>query len=158
MGASRIRIASDKADLVKSLTASDDRKNAPFQTYADVLVFAASLGSKYKKRSPLREISKREPAPISLEIFESRGYAMTLNLLAIAETQDPQILATHNPDAIRDRVLIFEEYANGGLDILQDKLRGAVDYLDQLLLLLANERDRCDATSDPEEFDLSKFL
>lgn len=62
----RIKTAKDKADLVKALTATNDT-SGPFQTYADVLAFAATLGAKYKKRIPLGEVSKREPAPIPQE-------------------------------------------------------------------------------------------
>jgi hypothetical protein len=39
MAANKIRIAKDKADLVKSLTLLDNN-SGPFQTYADVIVFA----------------------------------------------------------------------------------------------------------------------
>ena len=41
----RIRVAKDKAELVQSLTS---RKGAtgPFQTFADVVGFAAALGAK----------------------------------------------------------------------------------------------------------------
>lgn len=73
MGVNRIRVAKDKADLVKALTISEGT-TGPFQTYADVMVFAATLGAKRKKRSPLGTISSKEPAPIGLEVFVSRGY------------------------------------------------------------------------------------
>ncbi|MBD0395086.1 MAG: DNA phosphorothioation-associated protein 4, partial [Microcoleus sp. C1-bin4] len=43
MAANKIRIAKDKAELVKSLTLSDNN-TGPFQTYADAIAFAASLG------------------------------------------------------------------------------------------------------------------
>ena len=49
MAANRIKIAKDKAELVKALVASNE-KTAPFQTYVEVLVFAAALGTKHKKR------------------------------------------------------------------------------------------------------------
>ena len=52
----RIRVAKDKAELVKSLTSADG-ETGPFQTFADVIVFAAALGVKHKKRIPLGEIS-----------------------------------------------------------------------------------------------------
>ncbi|HEY9295096.1 MAG TPA: DNA phosphorothioation-associated protein 4, partial [Phormidium sp.] len=79
MGANRIRIAKDKADLVKALVDAKET-TGPFQTYADVVVFAAALGAKRKKRVPLEEISTKEPAPIALEIFDSRGYDRTIKL------------------------------------------------------------------------------
>lgn len=154
MGANRIRVAKDKADLVKSLVDLPST-TGPFPTYADVMVFAASLGAKRKKRSPLGTIAK-EPSPIALEVFVSRGYDRVLKLLAIAETQDTKILSPTDEIAEEKRIHIFEEYANGGLDILRDELRGAVDYSERLLLILSAERFKKET---PEEgFDLSRFL
>jgi dnd system-associated protein 4 len=42
MADTRIRIAKDKAELVKALKDGSDL-NGPFQTYTDVVVFAAML-------------------------------------------------------------------------------------------------------------------
>jgi dnd system-associated protein 4 len=36
---------------------------------------------------------------------------------------------------------IFEEYANGGLELLQNELRGAVDYTERIVLMLSYERN-----------------
>ncbi|NEP09385.1 MAG: DNA phosphorothioation-associated protein 4 [Symploca sp. SIO2C1] len=155
MGVNRIRIAKDKADLVQALTASKET-TGPFQTYADVVVFAAALGVQGKKRVSLGTISKKEPAPIGLEIFVSRGYDLVLKLIAIAETKDTKIISPSDRAAQEKRIRIFEEYANGGLEILRDELRGAVDYSEQLLLLLSAQRFREEVTED--SFDLSKFL
>ena len=58
MAANRIRVAKDKAELVKQLLASKDT-TGPFQTYVEVMVFAAALGVKHKKRVPLGEFTKR---------------------------------------------------------------------------------------------------
>ena len=88
----RIRVAKDKAELVKSLTSADGG-TGPFQTFADVIVFAAALGVKYKKRIPLGEISKREPAPIRLEVFAVSGYDILIKLIAFTETQNIIIIS-----------------------------------------------------------------
>lgn len=155
MAINRIRVAKDKADLVRALTETEER-TGPFQTYADVIVFAAALGIRRKKRLPLDGTSKRDPAPISLEVFISRGYDWAIKLIAIAQTRDTKIISPFDANSEAERVLIFEEFANGGLEILREECRGAVDYSDRLLLLLMSERDRGE---EPEEdFDLSRFL
>lgn len=77
MAANRIRVAKDKAELVKSLVASKDT-TGPFQTYVEVMVFAAALGVKYEKRIPLGETTKREPSPIPQENFASLGYDLII--------------------------------------------------------------------------------
>jgi dnd system-associated protein 4 len=135
---------------------NSNNNTSPFQTYADILVFAAALGAKRKKRVTLGTISQKEPAPISLEVFASRGYDAMIRLLAIAETQEPKILSSYDINAEEERVLIFEEYANGGLEILREELKGAVDYTDRLLLILSAER--FNEETPEEEFDLSRFL
>jgi dnd system-associated protein 4 len=153
MALPRIKVAKDKAELVQKLLDTKGTTGA-FPTYADVIAFAASLGAKYEKRIPLAEISKSEPAPINLEVFISRGYDSLIKLIAVAATQEIDILS-RDSEAEEQRILIFEEYANGGLEKLQEDLRGAVDYTERLLLILMNERFTRDTT---EEFDLSRFL
>ena len=155
MAANRIRVAKDKAELVKSLVASKDT-TAPFQTYVEVMVFAAALGVKYKKRVPLGETTKREPSPIPQENFASLGYDLIIKLLGINETKDINILSSREEQDEDKRTQIFEEYANGGLEILQNELRGSVDYSERLLLVLISERGTKEQLE--EEFDLSKFL
>jgi dnd system-associated protein 4 len=150
----RIRVAKDKAELVKALTSADGA-TGPFQTFADVIVFAAALGAKYNKRVPLGEISKREPSPIPQEQFIVRGYDTVINLVAITETKDIKILSLNEEKSIEKRNHIFEEYANGGLELLQAELRGAVDYTERILLMLSSEKLE---NKTEEEFDLSKFI
>lgn len=155
MAISRIRIAKDKAEFVRSLTEIEG-KTGPFQTYADVIAFAALLGKRRQKRIPVDGLSKRDPGPISLEVFISRGYDRIIKLVAITETENIKLLSPFDPEAEEKRALIFEEYANGGLEILQEECRGTVDYSERLLLILIAERDR---PSQPQgEFDLSRFL
>ncbi|QFS45416.1 DNA phosphorothioation-associated protein 4 [Nostoc sphaeroides] len=151
----RIRVAKDKAELVKDLTSSDGG-TGPFNTFADVIVFAAALGAKHKRRVALGEISKREPSPIPQEQFIVRGYNTVINLIAIAETQDIKVLSLEEGNNNEKRNYIFEEYANGGLEILQSEIRGAVDYSERILLILSSERFQ--DNSEEEDFDLSKFL
>ncbi|MFH7027215.1 MAG: DNA phosphorothioation-associated protein 4 [Heteroscytonema crispum UTEX LB 1556] len=151
----RIRVAKDKAELVKALTSADGA-TGPFQTFADVVVFAAALGAKQKKRVPLGEISKREPSPIPQEQFIVRGYDTVINLIAITETKDIKILSFQEDNNNEKRNYLFEEYANGGLEILQQELHGAVDYSERIVLILSSER--FPKTPEKEEFDLRKFL
>ena len=89
MAANRIKIAQDKAELVKSLVASKDTSGI-FQTYVEVMVFAASLGVKYKKSVPLGDTTKREPSPIPQENFASLGYDKIIKLLGIVETSESE--------------------------------------------------------------------
>lgn len=151
----RIKVAQDKAELVLRLL-DEPGTTGMFATYADVIAFAASFGVKHQRRSPVTEVSQSEPAPISLEVFISRGYERLINLIAVTSTKDIKVLSTEDDTAEATRVLIFEEYANGGLEQLQQELRGAVDYTDRLVLILNAER--FSKETNDEEFDLSRFL
>ncbi len=155
MALPRVRVGKDKADLVQKLL---DTKGTTgnFQTYADIVIFAASFGIKHQKKVPLNAISQTEPAPISLEVFISRGYDWVIKLIAFSDTQDINILSVYDADVEAERVKILEEYANGGLAQLREELRGAVDYTERLLLILNHERFAEEKTDD--EFDLSRFL
>lgn len=102
MAINRIRIGKDKAELVQSLVDFNGGVG-PFQTYADVMTFAATLGAKFQRRVPLHVISK-EPAPISLEIFVSRGYDPVIKVLAVTETNDPKILSVYDVEIGRAHV------------------------------------------------------
>ncbi|MBD2001818.1 MULTISPECIES: DNA phosphorothioation-associated protein 4 [Cyanophyceae] len=155
MATNRIKVAKDKADLVKALVASDDTTGA-FQTYVEVIAFAAALGAKHKKRVPLGEPSKKELSPIPQEHFISIGHDIVIKLLAVNETEDIKILSSKNEEHEDKRTHIFEEYANGGLEILQNELRGAVDYSERILLFLSSERMKKEQLV--EEFDITKFL
>jgi dnd system-associated protein 4 len=154
MALPRIKIAKDKAELVQRLL-DEKRTTGMFSTYADVIAFAASLGVKHQRRSPITEVSQSEPAPISLEVFISRGYERLIRLIAVVSTEDIKVLSSEAESA-EAAILIFEEYANGGLEKLQQELRGAVDYTDRLVLILNAERFSQEVSN--EEFDLSRFL
>jgi dnd system-associated protein 4 len=154
MGDTRIKVAKDKAALVKSLRAADDA-TGPFQSYADVLVFAASVGIQNRSRIPITEYSK-EIDPIRQDIFYGKGYDQVINLIAIADTNDPRIVA-NNDDSEEKRIRIFEEYANAGLELLQASvLAGSVNYTESILLCLGNTSKT--EMQEKNEFDLDDFL
>ena len=153
MSRNYVKIAKDKADLFQQLC----DKNAAaglFETHADLMAFAGALGLRYNQRIPLTNISK-EPSPIDINIFISRGYETLIKLIAMTEIKDINIL-TNEPEMEEQRILFFEEYANGGLEILRQELKGIVDYTEQILLMMTNERGEQESSSS--DFDLTKFL
>lgn len=151
MAVYRIRIAKKQAPLVKALTIGQESKGT-FATYADVVIFAAAYGGKHEHYVPITTGVSQDPAPISLEIFLSRGYDWAMKLIAIAHRQDQTVISPYDSQ----RLLLIEGLANGGLELLQEKLRGAVDYSDRLLLILSQER--FPSSQPPPNFDLTRFL
>lgn len=148
----RIRVAKDKAKLVKSLRAGEGSTGL-FQTYYEALVFAAALGINKSKMIPIKEGEySKEIDPIRQEQFASKGYDQIINFVAVAYTKDPRILANTEETEAR-RIAIFEGFANGGLQIIQSILQGSEDSAKQLFLLLIIERNFSKASEEP--FDLS---
>lgn len=152
MGDIRIKVAKDKTELMKALRAGDDT-NGPFQSYADILVFAASLGIQKRIRKSITEYSK-EIDPIRQDIFFGKDYDQVINLIAVADAADAKVVA-NNEEAEEKRISTFEEYANAGLGILLDKTIGITDITECILLIineLTTEQD------NSGEFDLTRFL
>ncbi len=134
MAERRVRVPKDKSDLIDRLTKTIEYPNGAFRSRADVLTFCAAYGYKHRKRQPFKE----SPNPIRYDVFENQYHDMVFDILALAETSDPSIL-TNTDEAWERRNTIFEEYANGGLDILRAELQGVADPLETLLLLMQQE-------------------
>ena len=79
-----------------------------------------------------------------------------MNLIAVFAIRDAKVLA--DTDEMEEaRAVAFEQYASGGLEILEQDLEGAVDYLSAILLIIAFER-RGEEEVNAEDFGLSKLL
>lgn len=130
----RIQIAKDKAELVRRLAPVSGSTHPPFKSYAAAVAFAAAYGSMHNVSSPL-DSKCSDPEPIRTEIFRNQNLYTLIELLALYKYNDPIVLAD-TPESEEKRISAFEEYANGGLEILMKKCEGKVDVLDALVLLL----------------------
>ncbi len=136
MAERRIRVPEDKVDFIESML-----KNAkgPFEIKAQVLGFAAAYGAKYGERISFTKTGE----PIRHSVFVGEKLDTLIDLLAITESKDPKVLA--RSDEMEDlRATIFEEYANGGLSMLEEKLKGEVKYTQSLLLLMKKMQNSSD--------------
>lgn len=85
-----------------------------FPTIRELLCFAALLGYSQNNKVPLDQQFGTED--ISYQQFERGTYSQELiHLLAVADTKDPEILKEGRHG---ECVKIFEEYANGGIELL----------------------------------------
>jgi dnd system-associated protein 4 len=92
------------------------RQEAAFATYRDILLFAAAVGAYAQRRVPFTSSGE----PIRYETLKEPMFSETLiNMIAASEVDDPEIM-----DSTRagERVRIFEEYANGGLEYIQEQV------------------------------------
>jgi dnd system-associated protein 4 len=143
----RIRRAKDKEDLLEQLCNGPD---AVFPMIAAALAFSACLGFARKKRVSFSQTGE----PIREDVFERAGYDPVLDLLALAQTEDVKILAD---EKMADRILILEEYANGGLEIIGNEVSAGAEPLRCLELLLNEYRPVDEKVPDDEDIQ-SKLL
>ncbi len=108
--------------------------DGPFQTKQKAMMFAAALGVHVGRRDSF--ISADEP--IRWDIFDNAGDGPVLAALAVAETGGLDVLSEESDE---DYQVVFEEYANGGLKELEERvLDQPADVLDQLIRLLVAAR------------------
>jgi dnd system-associated protein 4 len=118
-------------DLVKRLTVED---GAVFGEIWRLLLFAAALGQRTGKRRPLNKVDSGKAMPESY--FGTPGWRGFLYLLGVSETGVSDCLRgdTQQSDFL---VTLFEEYANEGLFILQERLQVSISPQEEILSLMA---------------------
>jgi dnd system-associated protein 4 len=140
MATRRVRRPRDKEKLVQRLVDEDK----VFETYRDALAFAAALG--YAKNTPMAFEQSSEPIPWS--VFSGAGHEAIVNMISVMSTKDFTILS---PGRFEERLLIFEEHANGGLHVLSELVaRGERQSLDLVLDLTMDAEGPKDSGEEPE--------
>ncbi len=126
----RIQRDTSKEELVKQLTTGD---GAVFKEIWRLLLFAASLGIQAKQRKPISKTDSGKAMPETY--FSTPAWKGFLYLISLTETGDSECL--RSTDENRDRLITaFEEYANYGLGIIEEKMLSSVSHLDDLVSLV----------------------
>jgi dnd system-associated protein 4 len=94
------------------------RDEAAFSTFRDALLFAAAVGARFERRVPFTSAAGD---PIRYETLTAPTFAEALvSMIAANEVDnDPEIMDSTRLD---ERAKIFEEYANGGLEYIQEQV------------------------------------
>ncbi|MFF0870144.1 DNA phosphorothioation-associated protein 4 [Nonomuraea sp. NPDC003560] len=110
----RVRRPLEHEDLIGRLTT---KEGGPFPNYWQVLVFAAALGWSRGRRDSFDKAG------------EAIRYGLFNNSATVSATIDSMGVLAHEKDAgimaddrLPERIKVFEEYANGGLAIIQGEL------------------------------------
>ena len=90
-----------------------------FPRYRDLMLFAAMIGKRYG-RKPDR---KGNGGEVESNYFKSSGFNKegVVYLLGLLETDDPAVLK----DGASDCWKLFEQYCNGGMEIISEWLKAA---------------------------------
>jgi dnd system-associated protein 4 len=94
------------------------QNDAKFPTYRDILLFAAAVGFRHDRRVPFNTTAGD---PIRYETLTTPTFSEALvNMIAAnVVTDDPEIM---DGARIEERIRIFEEYSNGGLEYIQEQV------------------------------------
>ena len=103
----------DKVDFIKELIGD----GSPFNEMRDVVFFAAAIGYREERRVALN--GKGEA--IRWEVMTNR-YATEDFTDMLAVIQDPDDRELLSDARQEDRIAILEEYANGGLEFLRERI------------------------------------
>ena len=99
--------------IVKKLV--EDRESSIFTYIKDLMVFAAMIGHCFNKRLPLE--SYTNATSIILGTYASTEDDGFIYFIALMENKNATCLKDQN---LLQSVKIFEEYCNGGLDLIND--------------------------------------
>jgi dnd system-associated protein 4 len=127
----RVRRARDKEDVIEKLAKKGD---SIFSDIWKLLVFACALGLSQKRRVPVADYDTGRS--IDFTYFSgATAWPGIIHLIGLVESLDPHIL---NPeqDKMDLRIQLFEEYANGGLEIMREEMESRDFNLDSLVVLL----------------------
>jgi dnd system-associated protein 4 len=119
-------------EMLKKLCQDEHRI---FATYKEAIVFAACLGFNEGRRVAFDKTSE----PIRLDIFRGDYDEAIMRCIGLAETRDPNIMGSARQD---ECLRIFEEYACGGLEILEADVYRAPGGWDQHLLSLVVKQNK----------------
>jgi len=136
-GMKRIQRANDKEEIIKSLMSD---QVGVFKEIWKLLLFAAQVGMRNDKRLPLKAVDAGKGIDQST-FGNCPAWPGVLYLMTLAETQKSDCLSG-TEKAEDDRVSVFQEYANGGLESLREFFSGRPIDLDGLLAFIETEREK----------------
>jgi dnd system-associated protein 4 len=130
----RIHRASDKEEIIKSLMSD---QIGVFKEIWRLMLFAAQIGFKNGRRESLKSFDSGKG--IDQGTFGNcPAWPGILYLMALVESESTNALAGSS-EAEDQRITIFQEYANGGLSILQDFFPDCSPSLDGLLAFIESQ-------------------
>lgn len=144
----RVRRPADKKDLLERLVDKDE--GGVFESQIEAMVFAAAIGAANNRMEPFEATLD----PMVYELFARRtNFENLFYLLGLYRHKTIRILGL---DAADERVTAFEEYANGGLGLLQAELQRSGQLPYQVVTQLVHKAKVTPVSS--EDLDLSRVV
>lgn len=127
-GTKRIHRARDKEDIINALMGE---KVGVFREIWRLLLFAAQIGIKNGKRLPLSSVDSGKGIDQST-FGNCPSWPGVCHLISLVEENSSDVLSG-SAEAEDLRLTIFQEYANGGLEILKEHFQDRSIELDTLI-------------------------
>ena len=131
----RINYSKCHEALLNELVRSNDG-SGPFETKAKCLIYAASFGASFGFDQGRKPLPEKKGESIRYDVFANQEFEDLICSLAVFATKDIKILED-NEDTANERVTIFEEFSNCGLERLESELKGEANKTDGIALLLS---------------------
>lgn len=143
----RLARTQDK-DLVFETLLVKNPRSGFFQQMTDVYMFALALGVKRKKRSRL--VGTQGNA-ISMGYFTDEQKKFFDMVVLYSEAGDLDSLDKSNPDTVEQMKRTIEEYANGGLEIILEKIRSHPENAFNVVQLMIDHELKADLPEDIDQ-------
>ena len=134
----RVNRAKDKEAAIKALI-KDEEKERPyaFQWMWQLMIFSAMLGYRHNRREALGKFESGKGIDAAV-LMKDPCFEGILNLFSLMDNENERLLTTNKENNER-KISLFEEFANGGLAILKEKLETADYRLESVITLIAEE-------------------
>lgn len=142
-GMRRIQRAKSKETLIATLTSPE---LGIFREIWRLLLFSAQVGIANSRREPLGDFDSGKGIDQST-FGNCPSWPGILFLMGITEAGDSSPLS-NAPDTEDSRIQRFEEYANGGLFIIEEFLDGRIVDLDAVLAFIDAQSPKLAAAPD----------
>jgi len=128
----RIRRPAEREDVFRQLISE-----GPFDTLRDAMLFAAALGRARSHSIPFTQSAE----PIRWDTMTARpGTESVVNMLAVTDSDDDAEVVDRamimSEERFDERAKIFEEYANGGLEIIGSELKRSPESPNSVIVKL----------------------
>jgi dnd system-associated protein 4 len=123
------------------------RQEAAFATFRDILLFAAAVGAHIRRQVSFTSSGE----PIRYETLKEPMFSETLvNMIAASEIDDPEIM---DSTRLGERIRMFEEYANGGLEYIQEQVNTRHEPANLVVIGLVTEALARSSAAEPVSVD-----
>jgi len=137
VGFKRIHRATDKEEIIRLLTSE---QVSVFKEIWRLLMFAAQVGYANGRRHPLSSVDSGKGID-QIAFGNNPAWPGVMYLMALANTGTADILGG-STESEEQRITVFQEYANGGLDLLQEHFASRTPSLEAFVEFIDIQRIR----------------